>query len=393
MPNMSPEQYEDDLARASERFGAGEWRLVLAPGRVNLIGEHTDYHEGFVLPAAIDRYVRILGRPRSDSVVAIHSATFDADFEFDLSSGFSAPEGWQRRAEGIIRTVLSDSSRAGMDLWMQSDIPVGGGLSSSAASMTGLGVMALALAGEPLDRDDRVWLARVAQRCEHEFAGVMCGLMDQLAVLLGEAEHALFIDCRAVETRLVALPDEWAIVVVDSGVRHELAASEYNRRQTECARALHAIQAAYPEVSALRDVTAEQLHSLGDRLDPTARARCRHVVEENARVMKTITALESGDSPAIGALFSASHQSLRDDYEVSCAELDALVEAAVNAPGCIGARMTGGGFGGCTVNLVARGQAPAFIDYVVEKGGAAGAIVVSAASGVTDAVALPPTLR
>ena len=263
---------------------------------------------------------------------------------------------------------------------METDLPIGGGLSSSAASMAGLGVMASALADRDLDRRA---LARTCQHCEHEFADVRCGIMDQLAVLLGEAGHALFVDCRSLETEGVRIPDDQAIIIVDSGVRHELASSGYNTRVAECAGALTKLREVEPGLRTLRDLTDEILEAAGDRLDALERARCRHVVGENRRVCDTVQALRRRDASAIGRLFAASHASLRDDYEVSCPELDALVEAVADAPGKVASRMTGGGFGGCTVNLVERAHAEAFIAHVTARVPGASGIAVVAAAGVS----------
>lgn len=378
--------WETDRKAFERQFGSkGSVSFVAAPGRVNLIGEHTDYHDGFVLPAAIDRHVRVLGRARADATVRIYSETFQNTYELSLA-GPMAPDskGWARRAEGIIRTVLEGVEQPrGLDIWIDADLPVGGGLSSSAASMAAFGMLAARINGIELDR---LAFARVLQQAEHRFAGVRCGIMDQLAVLLGKRDHALLLDCRSLETRHVALLAAWSLVVMDTGVRHDLATSEYNKRQIECADALRVIAKARPEAQALRDVGAADLDAVASRIHPVGLRRCRHVIAENERVHRAVAALESADARAIGELFAASHRSLRDDYEVSCPELDALVEAAWSAPGCIGARMTGGGFGGSTVNLVLAEKTEAFVEAVREAyqrtmGRDAKAIVTTAAEG------------
>ncbi|MGI5860933.1 MAG: galactokinase [Myxococcales bacterium] len=378
--------WETDRKAFERQFGSkGSVSFVAAPGRVNLIGEHTDYHDGFVLPAAIDRHVRVLGRARADATVRIYSETFQNTYELSLA-GPMAPDskGWARRAEGIIRTVLEGVEQPrGLDIWIDADLPVGGGLSSSAASMAAFGMLAARINGIELDR---LAFARVLQQAEHRFAGVRCGIMDQLAVLLGKRDHALLLDCRSLETRHVALLAAWSLVVMDTGVRHDLATSEYNKRQIECADALRVIAKARPEAQTLRDVGAADIDAVASRIHPVGLRRCRHVIAENERVHRAVAALESADARAIGELFAASHRSLRDDYEVSCPELDALVEAAWSAPGCIGARMTGGGFGGSTVNLVLAEKTEAFVEAVREAyqrtmGRDAKAIVTTAAEG------------
>ncbi len=352
-------QWDRDAQAFERRFGSGGKLLfVAAPGRVNLMGEHTDYHDGFVLPAAVDRHVRVLGRLRDDSAVRIHSETFSSAFGFELAGSMSDSKGWARRAEGIMRLVLEGrAAPRGLDVWVDADLPVGGGLGSSAASMAAFGLLAAQANGVALDR---VGLARVMQQAEHRLAGVNCGIMDQLAVLLGKRGHALLLDCRSLETRQVALPSAWALVVLDTTIRHDLASSEYNKRQVECAQVMRLLHASNPDARTLRDVRAEHLDALV-RPDAVGLRRCRHVVAENERVHRTVRALEAADAKEVGELFAASHQSLRELYEVSCPELDAMVDAARKAPGCIAARMTGGGFGGCTINLVEAGRAEEFV--------------------------------
>ncbi|MGC4122737.1 MAG: galactokinase [Myxococcales bacterium] len=352
---------ETDLSAFERHFGARPTLAVVAPGRVNLIGEHTDYHDGRVLPAAIERTVRVVARPRRDSRVELYSASFAALHRFDLSEPMPKdPPGWSRRAEGIVREVLAQLRCAtGFQAFLDADLPLGGGLSSSAASMAALGTAAAHACGRSLEP---LAFARTLQKAEHTFAGVRCGIMDQLAVLLGRQDRALLLDCRSLTTRQVALPPAWALVVLDTGVKHDLATSEYNRRQEECASGLAALRQHRPAIRALRDATPSDLEAVSHRLDPIALRRCRHVVAEDARVLEAVAALERADARALGSLFEASHQSLRDDYEVSCRELDAMVDAAQGAPGSLAARMTGGGFGGSTVNLVERAKAEAFAE-------------------------------
>ena len=368
--------------RAWTTWGRGA-QFVIAPGRVNLVGEHTDTHDGLVLPAAIERYVAASGRRRDDDVVVVRSRTFSDEHRFELGAPMGSPPGWARRAEGIVRRVLG-TARTGLEALVDSDLPVGGGLSSSAASMAALGELAARLNGVTLER---VAFARTLRQAEHDFAGVRCGLMDPLAILLGKRQHALLIDCRTISTELVALPEQWALVVLDTGVKHELANSAYNERLRECASVLEAVAQRHPGVRALRDVTPDVLEETRARVDATGLRRCRHVLTENARVVAASAALANADGPALSSLFAASHASLRDDYEVSCRELDAMVDAARTAPGCVAARMTGGGFGGSTVNLVDRHEVEAFVSAALERylaatGRTGHAIVTAAADGL-----------
>jgi len=377
--------WNHDIEGFRARFGAGGTLVgVAAPGRVNLIGEHTDYHHGYVLPAAIERGVRAVARKRDDDRVVLFSTTFESEHAFALSTPAGEPEGWARRAEGVVRTVLQEAaSPRGMEVWLDADLPVGGGLSSSAASMAALGMAAARLNDVVLEPKS---FARLLQDAEHRFAGVRCGIMDPLAVLLATAGHALQIDCRSLDTRNVPVPSAWSLVVLDTGVRHDLASSEYNKRQAECATVLEALRLRRPEIRTLRDASADELDAIAGGCDEVGLRRCRHVLAENSRVRSAGDALANRDTRRIGELFAASHASLRDNYEVSCPELDAMVEAAWASPGCIGARMTGGGFGGSTVNLVAATKTDAFVakalaHYREATGREGRAIVTAAAAG------------
>jgi galactokinase len=377
-------QLQQDRETFEARFGGGrELTWAAAPGRVNLIGEHTDYHQGLVLPVAIDRYVRVLAAPRRDPIVTIRSVTFDDAYSFALDQPMGAVQGWARRTEGILRELLGGppGGAMGLDLLIDADLPTGGGLSSSAASMAALGAAAAKICSVELEAVD---YARTLQQAEHHHAGLLCGLMDQLAVLLGQRGHALRLDCRTLETRQVPLPGAWSIVVLDTSVKHDLASSEYNLRQRECAAVVDQVRRRRPEVTSLRDVAQEDLDAAAPSCDAVGVARCRHVLDENERVDQAVAALARGDLQRLGQLFRASHESLRDLYQVSCPELDAMVQAALVAPGCAAARMTGGGFGGSTVNLVQRDQTAAFTAAALasfrERTGLQGAAMVVTSS-------------
>ena len=340
------------VAAAFERLYSRSPRLFRAPGRVNLIGEHTDYNEGFVLPMAIDRDTVVAAAPAEGRKVRVRSLNRQEAAEFDLDAPWGGRRGaWIDYVEGVGRVLERRGARLrGADLVLESDVPEGAGLSSSASLEVATGLALLSVAGCRLPADE---LALSGQAAEHEYVGTQCGIMDQLVAVRGRAGHALLIDCRSLEARPIPLDlGPACLVVLDSGVKHELAASEYNRRRGECAQAVELLRATHPGLRSLRDLVPGDLASATAALPDALARRCRHVVTENARTVRAADVLAAGDLAAFGALMAASHRSLRDDYEVSCPELDALVDAASAQPGVLGARMTGGGFGGCTVNLV-----------------------------------------
>ncbi|MEA2174210.1 MAG: galactokinase [Blastocatellia bacterium] len=331
-----------------------EPRLFSAPGRVNLIGEHTDYNDGFVLPMALERATVVAAAPRNDRRVRVRSLSLHESAEFDLDQPGPTQRGiWLDYVEGVAQSLLERGARLrGADLMIDSDVPVGAGLSSSAALEVSVGLALLSIAGEEMDR---VSLALAGQRAEHVYVGTMCGIMDQFVAALGEEGHALLIDCRALTA--VPLPLDTSSMVVaicDTNVKHALASSEYNTRRAECERGVQILSEALPGIRALRDVSVDDFLKHEERLPEPVRRRCRHVVTEDARTLAAAEALRAGELEKMGQLMVLSHASLRDDYEVSCRELDIMVEIALKVEGVAGARMTGGGFGGSTVNLVRR---------------------------------------
>ncbi len=331
----------------------GAIRVVHAPGRVNLIGEHTDYNEGYVLPVGIDLGIAIALVPTDDRCVEVTLAATGERAGFDLDDLGPRQGGWIDYVAGTAWALgEAGVTTRGFRGVLASDLPQGSGLSSSAALEL---ASSLALCGGALPPLDRMTLARTAQRAENAYVGVNCGLMDQFASAFGEPGQALLLDCRTLAHRTVALPlDDHALVVCHSGSPRRLETSAYNERRSQCEAAVAAIAAAHPAVTALRDVTPAMLDAEGDQLDPVVLARARHVVDENERVLRAIDAFEAGDLDEVGRLFHASHASLRDLYEVSSPELDALVEIASGVPGVYGSRLTGAGFGGCTISLVRR---------------------------------------
>jgi galactokinase len=368
-------------------FGPGGGTVTaFAPGRVNLIGEHTDYNDGFVLPMAIALGVELAARPRAGREVRVRAVDLGETAAFPLGAAAPARDPahpWSDYLRGVVWALeRAGHPPAGMDVAFGGTLPQGAGLSSSAALEVATALAATRLAGVALDV---AALARLCQRAENEVVGVACGIMDPFVSLAAREGHALLLDCRSLATEQVPLAlGDHAVAVVHSGVRHALVGSAYNRRRAECAAGVDVLRRRFPGVRALRDATPEQLEACRPELTPEVHRRCRHVVAENARVLAAVAALRGGDLPAFGALLDASHASLRDDYEVSCPELDLLVDLARRSPGVLGSRLTGGGFGGCTVSLVARDALEAFREGVLgeygRRTGLVPRLIVSAAA-------------
>ena len=326
---------------------------VSAPGRVNLIGEHVDYNDGFVLPMAIERQVSIHVRPRSDRLVTLETERDPRPVSLDLA-GEIVPRGrhWSNYPAGVIEGYRRKGfDLPGFDARISATLPAGGGLSSSAAVEVATATAIEALCGRSLPPDEKALLCQAA---EHAFAGVPCGIMDQFAVCHGRAGHALLLDCRTRAIRPVPLGDDVRVLVFDSGVKHALADGEYAKRRAECAAAARRLG-----VGSLRDVDLAGVEAAAATMPETELARARHVVGEIARVPAFVAALAAGDKATAGRLMHESHRSLSADYAVSCPELDRIVELSLGVPGVIGCRMTGGGFGGCAVALVEAAHAEA----------------------------------
>lgn len=369
-------------------------RVFSAPGRVNLIGEHTDYNEGFVLPLAIDRRTYVAIVKRNDRRVRAKSVVLNEEGEFDLDEPSRTLETkWLRYVAGVAWTLVEQGlDLAGADLLIDSEVPIGGGLSSSAALEVATGKALTTIGAVNIDG---VALALAAQKAETIFVGARVGVMDQMTAVLGRKEHALLIDCRSLEAKPIPLANFNAtLVVCNTNVKHDLASSAYNERRAECERGVELLRRKLPHISSLRDVTLDKFRKCEVDLPEPVRRRCRHVITENDRTLKAAEALQAGDRERLGSLMKASHESLRDDYEVSSSELDTMVEIAWRHEAVFGARMTGGGFGGCTINVVRPDGVEDFSKLVRNEYRAATNVepdiwVVQADEGAREEVSVP----
>jgi galactokinase len=368
-------------------FGGRATAIVRAPGRVNLIGEHTDYNDGFVLPAAIERDVLMAAAPRGDSMLRVFTTDFDRSAMFDLERlQPNAEEPWANYVAGVGWALRrAGHAVSGANLGLQSTIPHGSGLSSSAALELASALAFQGLFGLNVERPA---LAKLCQRAENEFVGMPCGIMDQFIAALGKEGQALLLDCRSLEYEYVPVSAA-SLVIAHSGVRRELVGSEYRDRRAQCESAAAKLASVLPGVRALRDVSSADLERHAQVLSPVELRRARHVVGEDERTLQAAQALKRQDLEGFGRLMVASHNSLRDDYEVSCPELDILVELALAIPGVYGSRMTGGGFGGCTITVArpdaAEAVAPELAGRYREKTGIEPLVFVSgAAAGASE---------
>jgi galactokinase len=390
---IAPRSGTDAPASARDftpRVGEAPPIVVRAPGRVNLIGEHTDYHEGYVLPMAIDRSLLLQGWAQPDRRIRAHSVALRSTIEFALDETERHPERWAQYLQAAVAVMgARHPLRLGCAVLIDGDLPMGSGLSSSSALVVGFIRLLATVQGYNLGPME---LAELGCAAEHRY-GTTGGIMDQFVISHGQAGHALFLDCRSLEHRHVPLPDGVTVVIASTGIAHDLIQSPFAERRREAEAGLSIMQSLDPELRTLRDVAPERLEAFRPMLlaaDPSGVLwrRCRHVSTENARVPAAVAALEAGDLPALGPLMAASQASLREDYEVSSPELETLVEAAVRHPGCYGARLTGGGFGGCTVNLVVSEAVADFCgtvarSYARATGIAAPVFAVRASAGAT----------
>ena len=356
-----------------ETFGGPPSFITSAPGRVNLIGEHTDYNDGYVFPVAIDKYINIAARKQPDRRVTLYALDVDDSWEFSLDALNTIPPQaptWSRYFIGVA-SLLRAAGReiSGIEAVITGDVPIGAGLSSSAALSVAATLAFLTAGSKPvgdgfrIPDDNKKKLAALCQRVEHEFVDVKCGIMDQTISLLGKENHALFLDCRSLEYEQVPLNlGQHAIAICNTKVQRELAASEYNKRRAECEKGVNILSRWIPGASSLRDIALTDFKKHEEELPALTQKRCRYVIEENARVLEAVSVLKGRNQSAseetdealikFGNLMNASHNGLREDYEVSCKELDLLTDIARSITGVIGSRMTGAGFGGCTVSIV-----------------------------------------
>jgi galactokinase len=377
-----------ELRRDFETLYRTKPRVYRAPGRVNLIGEHTDYNDGFVMPVAIGLDTRVAIAPRRDRKLVLRSANYPDLVEVDLDHirpGTS--HHWSDYVRGVAAVLEKLGYRLhGANLLMRSEIPIGAGLGSSAALEVATAYALLGISGIPMER---MKLALACQQAEHEFAGTRCGIMDQFIACHGRSEHALMLDTRNLTFQALPLPRKVSVVISNTMVRHDNALGEYNARRAECETGVHLLAGKKPSTKALRDATLADLERSKTELPEKVYRRCRHVITENERVQAAARALQHGNLAEFGGLMSASHRSLRDDYEVSCRELDVLVELASQVKGVYGARMTGGGFGGSTVSLVRAESASEFQTEIKERyerviGAKPGIYLCAAAQGAEE---------
>ena len=356
-----------DFRQQFRQFYGNEPRLFSAPGRVNLIGEHTDYNDGFVLPMAIESETLVAAAVRNDQKIRVHSVNLNEEFEINLEQ----PEqklrnNWIDYVEGMVRILERQNIRLnGADLLIYSNVPTGAGLSSSAALEMSVGLALTEICEQPIDK---VRLALIGQAAEHEFVGANVGIMDQFISAMGKQGHALLIDCRNLSAEQVPFAStEIAVVICNSNVKHELAESEYNTRRAECEEGVIILQKFLPNISQLRDVNLKEFELYQTHLPEIIRRRCRHIITENQRTLDAAKVLKVDNLTEFGRLMNLSHLSMCDDFEISCKELDLLVEIAQNCQGVLGTRMTGGGFGGSTVNLVKKKNLAEFIEKISHK--------------------------
>lgn len=376
----------DTLRNSFEtKFGpALSYRIFQAPGRVNLIGEHTDYNEGFVLPMAINRYIQVAAAPRNDHQINIYAQNFEQWDKFHCQQEIQKlpHDNWANYSRGIAWSLLTQGyDLKGVNAVITGDIPMGSGLSSSAAMEVAFGFALLSISGIEISLTE---LALLAQKAENDFVGVRCGIMDQFISCLAQADHALLIDCRNLTYRSVAIPINAEIVVVESGVQRQLVEGKYNVRRKECETA-----ATVFGVTKLRDIDSSTFDLRAYELSLILQKRARHVISENRRTLDTAESFDSGDLLAAGRSMQASHMSLRDDFEVSCPELDILFEIAIATQDVYGARITGGGFGGCLVALVESSATNALLsriqkEYPLATGRQAVAYICQPSAGVTE---------
>lgn len=356
--NMS-QRVQEEFA---QRYGAGA-RFYASPGRINLIGEHTDYNLGFVLPAAVDKAIYLAVAPTGADRSRLYSIDFDQELQFDLTGGEKPQEQWACYIYGVVQEMMKRGARPGnFDCVLGGDVPLGAGMSSSAALESVVGYAVNDLFGLGFDRAD---LAKIGQMTEHNYIGVRCGIMDQFASLFGRCGQVIRLDCRSLEYEMTPFdPQGYRLVLIDSMVKHSLASSEYNVRRAQCEAGVAAVARHAAGVESLRDVTREMLDTYRSEMDELTYRRCAYVIDENRRLLDGCGLLKRGDYKGFGEKMFGSHEGLSKEYNVSCRELDFIADIARSTDGVIGARMMGGGFGGCVINLVEESVHDSYLDEV-----------------------------
>ena len=370
--------------RFREIYGTNPSAIFRAPGRVNLIGEHTDYNDGFVMPAAIDLYSYVAVGERAGHTLSVHSEQFQETFDFKLGQLTEPPrKHWTDYVRGVAATLQEEGyPLKGTNLFVDGQVPIASGLSSSASIEVATALALTSLGGATISL---LKTARLCQRAENMYTGARCGIMDQFTSCFGRENNALLLDCRSLEPTYLQLPPNVRLVICNTMVKHDLAAGEYNQRRASCERVIETVRKSLPTVRALRDLTLQDLERYRGMISHVDLRRCRHVIAENARVMDAKSALRQADLIRFGQLMYQSHYSLDREYEVSCQELNTMVNLARNQKGVYGARMTGGGFGGSTINLVEPNMIPDFQNSIPREyqrmTGILPQILVSGASG------------
>src|ERR1700722_19406567 len=377
--------FEEEVLRVHrQRFGQ-DGRGFAAPARVNLIGEHTDYTGGLVMPLAIDFCTQAVVSPRNDGQAVFYSANYSEEAGFEVASLGREPRGhWSDYPAGVLWSILQEGiAIGGFSMTLVGDVPLGAGLSSSASVEVAAAMALLDHAGVTLSLAK---IATLCRRAENEYVGAKSGIMDQFVVAGGVAHRAMLIDCRSLEYELLPLPSQVRVVICNSMVKHQVATGEYGDRRDEVETGQAVLRQQRPGVELLRDATLADLEACKDKMTAASFARCRHIITENGRVVEARAALLQGDVTRFGDLMVLAHASMRDDFAASCAEVDALVEIAMSQPECFGARITGGGFGGCTVNVVSADRAENFVKavrrgYAAQTGIEAECFVCEASNG------------
>jgi len=354
------------IVKKFEELFKNEPLLVRSPGRINLIGEHTDYNDGFVFPAAIDKEIHFAVAKNKANIFRFYALDLHESFEMKVEDLSKSDTSWANYLLGVAAQFKKAGYELeGVDCVFGGDIPLGAGLSSSAAIENGFAFALKEILEAPVNK---IQMIKMAQKAEHEYAGVMCGIMDQFASMTGKKDHAIKLDCRSLDFEYANIDlHDYEILLVNTNVKHELASSEYNTRRAECETGVQILQKYDNNITALRDVSLSLLQVHREEIDPIVYKRCKFVIKENLRVEDAFSALAKNDIKTLGALMFQSHEGLRDDYDVSCKELDLLFDMAKRSEDVIGSRMMGGGFGGCTINIVKKEKMNTFSEGIKKE--------------------------